>query len=289
MRTPIGMSIITCSKDPGWLRRCHAAVAQTTKGLYETVVIDNSAGQYSLAQAYNMGAMRAKYDMLCFLHEDCLILTNLWDECIQDIFYMAPQTKIIGVAGTTLLPDTGVWWQAGRPYIRGRVIHFDNVRQWQSHFSDPREYGVFSVVAVDGLFMVVRKSLMGGQRLFDEDTFKGFHFYDLDLSASISSRERDTMVVTHSINVAHAATSNMTDWEKYRQLFVQKYRAVLPLMTKDCVPGTSAPGWHVFDVPANSRVIPPWFLQLRADWARQLAMGQTTAPQEVHPLARPVM
>jgi hypothetical protein len=146
---------------------------------------------------------------------------------------------------------------------------------------------VFNVAAVDGLFMVVRKSLMPGPKMFDEDTFKGFHFYDIDLSASVSTKEQGAMVVTHAITVAHAATSNMTDWEKYRQLFVQKYQGRLPVMTPDCVPGLSSGGWEVHEVPHVARVIPPWFLQLRADWGQSIATGKTTVPQEVHPIARP--
>lgn len=289
MRTPIGFSIITCSKNPNWLRRCHAAIRNTTKGLYETVVIDNSAGQYSLAQAYNIGAERAKYDLLTFIHEDCLILTNLWDECIQDIYYCWPHVKVIGVAGTTLLPESGIWWQPGRPYIMGRVLHFDTVRQWMSHYSNPRVYGVHNVVAVDGLFFVVRKSMMGGRKLFDDETFKGFHFYDIDFSASISSKEKGTIVVTHAVTVAHAATANMTEFEKYRQLFVEKYKGQLPIMEQGVVPGVSAGTWEVYEVPHNARIIPPWFLQLRADWARELAEGRAAQePLELHPLARPL-
>jgi len=288
MQTPVGISVITCSKDPNWLRRCHAAIANTTKGLHETVVVDNSAGQYSLAQAYNIGVERAKYDMLVFIHEDCLMVTSLWDEMIQDIFYCWPHVKIIGVAGATLLPESGCWWQAGRPYIRGRVVHFDTIRQWMSHYSVPREYGVVNVVAVDGLFMAVRKSLMGGGKLFDEERFKGFHFYDLDLSASVSSKEKGAMVITHAITVAHAATANMTEWEKYRQVFVEKYKGALPLMEQGVAPGMTTGGWEVHEVPHNAKVIPPWFLQLRADWARSIAEGKTPQPQEMHPLAKPI-
>jgi len=289
MQTPIGMSIITCSKDPNWLRRCHAAIASTTKGLHETVPIDNSAGQYSLAQAYNIGVERAKYDVLVFIHEDCLMLTNLWDEMVQDIFYCSPQIKIIGVAGTTMLPESGCWWQPGRPYIRGRVLHFDTVRQWMSHYSNPREYGVVNVAGVDGLFMAVRKSAVAGSKLFDEATFNGFHFYDMDLSASVSSKEKGAMVITHAITVSHAATANMTDWEKYRQAFVQKYKSALPIIEQGVVAGQSAGGWEVHEVPHNAKIVPPWFLQLRADWAQSIAEGKTPQPQEMHPLAKPAV
>ena len=96
------------------------------------------------------------------------------------------------------------------------------------------------------------------------------------------------MVVTHAITVGHAATANMADWEKYRQIFVNKYKSSLPLMEQGILPGQAATGWEVHEVPHNAKIIPPWFLQLRQDWARSIAEGKTPQPQEMHPLAKPM-
>jgi hypothetical protein len=132
------------------------------------------------------------------------------------------------------------------------------------------------VVAVDGLFMVVRRSLMSGGKLFDDDTFTGFHFYDMDLCAGVSSREQGAIGVTHGILVAHEQKSDMTEWDTYRRLFVQKYRSSLPLKTKDCVPGTPPSNWDVSELPDKAGMLPSWFWELRADWARSAA--ETTKP-----------
>ncbi|MEG2865326.1 MAG: glycosyltransferase, partial [Mucinivorans sp.] len=78
------ISIIVCSVSPDKLSKLKANVEATIGVEYEFVVVDNREGKYSICQAYNIGAQRAKYPYLCFAHEDISFVVKYhWGELMM--------------------------------------------------------------------------------------------------------------------------------------------------------------------------------------------------------------
>ena len=212
------ISVIVCSaKNSGWNK--HMRHIESTIGFpYEYIRIDNTTHQHSLSSAYNQGVKSAKSDLLVFVHEDVFFLTPEWGAVLWRKF-INPQIGIVGVAGSQLLlPDKPMWVSAGSPFIHGNILHHDGSRIILSVYS--QEMMDTQVVAVDGLFMAVRKSLFHTIR-FDEETFDGFHFYDLDICMQI--RRTHSVIVTHDILVKHLSKGVFDKvWGRYGKKLDQK-------------------------------------------------------------------
>jgi GT2 family glycosyltransferase len=133
---------------------------------------------------------------------------------------------LVGVAGTQyLMRHKPAWVAAGRPFIRGRVAHeMADGRQILTLFS--AEEGTSEVVAVDGLFFAIRRSLFD-HIAFDEQSFSGFHFYDMDICMQV--RRSHKLVVTSDILVKHLSGGNFGEaWREAAENFMNKYAAQLP-------------------------------------------------------------
>ncbi|MGB3132870.1 MAG: glycosyltransferase, partial [Saprospiraceae bacterium] len=72
------ISIITCSRAKDISTELRKNIVQTIGIEHEIIVFDNSANKHSIFQAYNIGASRAKYEILCFVHDDLFYMTQDW-------------------------------------------------------------------------------------------------------------------------------------------------------------------------------------------------------------------
>jgi hypothetical protein len=129
----------------------------------------------SLTQVYNKGLKESVNDIVVFMHDDLILETPNMTPKIVKLFEKHPEYGIIGIAGTDKL-TSGMWWQ-NRENMFGVVGHIHEGKRHVNHYSK----GVFNdvlkdVVIVDGLFFMVRKSLL--KKEFNEQ-FGGFHFYDI--------------------------------------------------------------------------------------------------------------
>lgn len=228
------ISVISCSrKDPSWDLH-QRNISKTAGSPHEYIRIDNRDGRFGLCAAYNKGVSLAKGEILVFMHEDVFFMEGNWGTVLEKKF-SDPSVGLVGVAGTQyLFRDTPGWVVAGRPFIKGHVVHELNngsiynltVFDWGKDDSD--------VVAVDGLFFAVRKSLFD-RISFDEAVFDQFHFYDLDICMQIRRTHR--LIVTWDILVKHQSGGSFDKtWEKYAQRFIQKYRNELPASCTDKIP-----------------------------------------------------
>jgi GT2 family glycosyltransferase len=220
------VSVIVCSKQgPSWTLH-ERNIRKTASTDVEYIRIDNRDGRFGICAAYNSGVEKAQGDIVAFMHEDAFFMERGWDAALARKF-SDPAIGLVGIAGTQyLFADPPGWVVAGRPFIRGKVVHeTDNggtfhltVFSWDKEDCD--------VVAVDGLFFAVRKSLFGRVR-FDEKTFDRFHFYDLDLCMQIRKTHR--LVVTPDLLVKHQSSGSFDSvWFTYAQRFADKYRRELP-------------------------------------------------------------
>lgn len=232
------ISVIVCSRQaPEW--DFHQRNVQKTVGCdNEYIRIDNRKGEMGICVAYNMGVQKAAGEILVFVHEDVFFMEEGWGKNLESKFLQDSSTGLIGVAGTQyLFKDDLRWHIAGQPFLKGRVIHqLDRgerfilvVFSWDKNDSE--------VVAVDGLFFAIRKELFS-RASFDEKTFRGFHFYDLDICMQV--RKTHKCIVTWDIMLQHfSAGKNDPAWHEAAKLFAQKYEKELPASCVSSVPDPS--------------------------------------------------
>lgn len=229
------ISVIVSSKlgsPPGALHERN--VKKTASSAIDYVSIDNSDSHTGICGAYNEGVKKAKTDILVFMHEDVFFMEPAWDKVLERKFADS-SIGLIGVAGTQyLFPDPPGWVVAGRPFIKGKVIHETKngadfnltVFSWDKTDAD--------VVAVDGLFFAIRRELFSKIR-FDETTFDKFHFYDLDICMQVRATHR--LIVTPDILLKHQSGGAFDSvWHTYAERFTAKYRTRLPATCTSEVP-----------------------------------------------------
>jgi len=190
----------------------------------EILMYEND-GEMSLTQVYNKGLKESVNDIVVFMHDDLILETSNMTPKIVKLFEKHSEYGIIGIAGTDKL-TSGMWWQ-NRENMFGVVGHIHEGKRHVNHYSK----GVFNdvlkdVVIVDGLFFMVRKSLL--KKEFNEE-FKGFHFYDISFCVE-NQFEGVKIGLTTKFGVTHKSVG-MTNkqWEKNKLLFEALFEKRLPL------------------------------------------------------------
>jgi hypothetical protein len=229
------ISIISYCRHPESNAVQKGNVAKTVGAGYEYLVIDGSRGPYRIAPAYNWAVTRAKGDLLVFLHDDCYFMNTNWGAPLVAKFAADPSLGVVGVAGTQyLFADKSSWTAAGRPFVKGRIVyHLQNGDFFGVFFSN--EKGDRDVVACDGCCMAVRAELFKSLR-FDEQTFQGANFYDIDFCLQ-ARNSGARLIVTNGMTVKKRSQPDFDDeWQKAGDLFLRKHAKALPASCVDTVP-----------------------------------------------------
>jgi hypothetical protein len=221
------ISVIVCSKQPASWDFHQRNVDKTIGSEYEYIRIDNTSNSFGICAAYNKGVQQSKGEILVFVHEDCFFMEVGWGNVVCKKFKADNKIGLIGVAGTQYLFENNPFWvAAGQPFAKGRVVHQDKkgtsiiltVFSWDKEDAE--------VVAVDGLFFAIKRELFNRIK-FDENTFSGFHFYDLDISMQV--RKTHKLIVTWDILVKHFSGGNTNqEWHAAGKKFLEKYKNELP-------------------------------------------------------------
>ena len=169
--------------------------------------------------------MRSRFEIICFAHEDILFHTPNWGQKVVDTLSDA-SIGLVGVVGSKYkATSVSAWWSVHGNTLRGQVIHPSG---GDPHHGFDLDGTLADVVVIDGLFMVSRKQQWQEYR-FDAVTFNGFHFYDVDWSASISKHFR---VVVVDIVIEHLSGGNTNRaWLDSAIAFHKKWKHRLPYYT----------------------------------------------------------
>ncbi|ASU36800.1 glycosyltransferase [Mucilaginibacter xinganensis] len=217
------ISVIICSRSAN--PQLLANIENTIGVLHEVILIDNSTNKYGICAAYNAGVKKSRYPVLCFMHDDIQYHTNNWGSAVLDHF-SSDDVGGIGVAGTpyySYMP--GAWWGSG--------VFYEHILQ--SSQTDPvpvlksniDRQPIWQVVAFDGVWFCVKKSLFE-QVAFDETTFKGFHFYDVDLCMQLHTLGVK-MYCVNDILIHHSSIGSMNNtWIENARVFQKKWAQKLP-------------------------------------------------------------
>jgi glycosyltransferase involved in cell wall biosynthesis len=191
---------------------------------YVEVIEKINNGEKSLSQTYNEIIAEAKSEIVILCHDDIYFDTNAWYPKIQKNFEKN-DFGIIGVAGTTHLPESGKWWENRRKMF-GIVNHEAEGRKWESKYSSSLGNEIKEVAIVDGVFIAIHKNRI--KKNFVED-FLGFHFYDLPFCLE-NHLEGVKVGICTNIRITHKSIGQTNQqWEDNRQLFVEKYADHLPV------------------------------------------------------------
>ena len=176
-------SVITCISDPTLYDRILLESAYLARGRHdvEFIPVLNVGGQYSAADACNIGIEVAHSDQLVIAHQDVRLLGDDWFAHLSLILSGLPEDWAIlsaaGIASKYGHRDIGRW---------GGAVHVDTVAVGQVWDSDEAltkppywngERSTQEIHAADECLMVLNRR----HCLRFDARFSGFHFYGIDL------------------------------------------------------------------------------------------------------------
>ncbi|WP_138475308.1 glycosyltransferase [Dyadobacter bucti] len=227
------LSVIICSANAKDLSLVKKNIERTIGVPHEILGFDNSAAQKGICEIYNEGTRQAKFDMLCFMHEDIEMLTDNWGKKVLDIFANNEKLGLLGIAGggyKSLAPAS--WYNY---HLQENGGFYCNLVQGYKHTGKPdmkdcRNPGdelLSRVACVDGCwFCTSRKVAL--KYPFDQKLLRKFHGYDLDFGISISGEFE--AAVTFEILLKHFSEGNFNKvWMDEILKVHQKWAAVLPI------------------------------------------------------------
>lgn len=223
------ISIIICSRYKNISSQLNDNIFNSIGIEYELITIDNSANSLSIFQAYNKGISIAKYDFLCFIHEDILFYTQNWGQNI--IKHLSnPKIGVVGVAGGPYVSTIPGQWSD--PVTIKNIIQFNKKRKTSLHLTEPNDnFEPLEAMVVDGVFMAFRNSIFK-EISFDEN-LGGFHGYDYDICLQAVNKGYVNIVV-FDILIEHFSEGNKNkDYYKNIIEIYAKWTNLLPIQTEN--------------------------------------------------------
>jgi hypothetical protein len=184
------------------LARLETNLEATVDASYEIIPVANP-GRYSLAEAYNIGARKARGAFLCFVHEDVVFCDAHWDIPVVERFALRPNLGLLGVAGSVVHPDLPIGFFLGYPNLDRSTFRHLNDRNTVEEVRCPYPEEECEVRVLDGVLLFARREAW--ERFPFDENVRGFHFYDVDFSFRIAQHYR--IEVAPKLMLEHISTS----------------------------------------------------------------------------------
>jgi hypothetical protein len=214
-------------------------IEETIGCQFEIIPIVNHR-KFSIARAYNIGAQKAKYDMLCFVHEDVKLVTMNWGALMIAHFNELSGVGIIGVAGSIYKSGTLSSWSHPKfddwePKRCNLIQHSTgDSEQPELLLINPASERSARVVCLDGVFLAMKKHTWQLYN-FDENNIKGFHAYDLDISLVVGQTFKNYVI--YDILLEHFSVGkNDVMWLEQTLTIHLKHHNLLPSLTNSYFP-----------------------------------------------------
>lgn len=226
------ISIVIASVNEKQLNDVKLNISQTIGVTHEIIAVENSKGNRGICEIYNEGAGQAKYELLCFMHEDVEIKTIGWGHTVLKNFEEQHDLGLMGIAGSsykTMVPsgwfcDSGT---IGLNYVNILQRYKSAAIETQLNYKNPNNERNATVVVIDGVWFCTKKEVVERFK-FDEHTFKKFHCYDLDFSLQISAKYK--AIVSYEILIEHFSEGSYDrTWVEETLLLQQKWSKYLPI------------------------------------------------------------
>ncbi len=231
------ISVIICSVNKNLLNQLKLNIAESIGIEYEIIAIDNSNSNTGICEVYNRAGARAKFPILCFIHEDILFHTPNWGQLIRQ-HLDNPETGLLGMAGGDTKGIVPSSWSTVFKSKEMNLIQYKKGDARGKHIfisEGNRNLTSKKVVSVDGFFMCTRKEIFK-KVTFDQKNLKGFHGYDIDFSLQIFGKY--DVVVIFDVLVHHYSAGNPDRaWLESTLVISKKWKKYLPIsvypLTKD--------------------------------------------------------
>lgn len=217
--------VFSTHKDVNYNTKFKQHILETV-GLTDVQILEyENHNQYSLTEVYNRGLNESKNDIVVFCHNDILFNQKYWGKRVLEHHTKKPEYGILGVAGTSYMPKSCMWWEISGEMV-GQVYHQKDGKRWLSEYNKSFGSKIIDSIVVDGVFFSVNKKNI--KTNFDED-FKGFHFYDISfcLSNFINGVKIGTISNVSITHMSIGMTNN--EWENNRKQLSNKYSEHLPI------------------------------------------------------------
>ncbi|HEY2574050.1 MAG TPA: glycosyltransferase [Verrucomicrobiaceae bacterium] len=231
------ITFIVLSRNPERLSCLEKSLHEAKLGsLQEWELLPVDGTKYDLFTGYNRGARQARGEILGFVHDDIEFWGDHRSFCRPVELLAGATTGFVGVVGTRLLESHGVWWRK-REEMRGMLAsasedifgtHWHFGPPWMSSKSCLNRAGLFGqVVVLDGIFLLCHRRTFDGLGGFDENSYRGFHFYDVDITFRATLSGLSNYVAP--IPMYHPSTGTLNhEWDRNRRIFLGKFRQFLP-------------------------------------------------------------
>lgn len=188
-------------------------LSQLKRNILETIgIIDyeiisiNNPGIMSICEAYNEGAKKAKFENLLFIHEDVKFHTNNWYKLLTK-YYSLKDLGVFGLAGNKRKFHLPYGFHSG---LNNEGFMFLNHTAHEKIIFQKQDFP-FKVKVIDGVFIGMKKSVWQKNKF--NQSLKGFHFYDLDISLRTSVDYQNYLVT--DLDFEHFSEGNFGDqWIK---------------------------------------------------------------------------
>ncbi|MBQ5701900.1 MAG: hypothetical protein IIV68_07245 [Alistipes sp.] len=218
-------SIIVCSINPDNAQTLKQSIEATASMPFELIVFDNRQSGLGICQVYNQCAERAKYDYLCFVHEDILFHSKGWDAILAGKL-SEDSCGVIGFAGGTAKYPYLYGWQNISTFCQKHYLRGDGTKS--SLRSSKSKSNFSEVVTLDGMCLCVRADVWG-KHPFDAATFRGFHSYDTDFTTALFVAGYKNYVC-HNVVLEHRSTGSFSKgWLESVKIYLNKWSCHLPL------------------------------------------------------------
>ncbi len=224
------ISVLICSIDPVKFERVTANYENVLSGHPHEIIGIHDAR--SLAEGYNRAARKARGELLLFSHDDIEIVSG---DLAPAIVRALARLDVFGIVGTSKVLS-GYWPAAGHPFLHGWIAQpAPDGQPGVEPAARGFLIGVFGVdgpvtagvQGLDGMFFGARRAVIESIP-FDEQTFDGFHGYDLDFSFA-AHLAGFSVGTSAEIALIHASGGKFGDaWQRYANRFAEKYRSRLP-------------------------------------------------------------
>lgn len=177
-------------------------------------------------------------DVVIFAHEDVSFVDQLFKEKIELLFSEKPDVRLLGVTGSTEITERGGWWMNAPNKLRGGLLQGKNNGSMNEAFHLIKgPIGYFDdVVAVDGCMMITKGDILRRGLRFDEATYEGNDFYDLDMCFQVLDQGYKIAVADILIFHQSSGLGVFNDsWKNAKEKFFEKWSNkgyILPF-TKD--------------------------------------------------------